>query len=153
MKRRTFLNWAGIGLLATYFPVALAACSRTNSDREADPAGDRNTTGTTTATDVSNQDFLSMGTVEELQSKDSLLNEESKIIVVKNSNGKLIALNPTCTHRGCTVNWETETNTFVCPCHQAKYAPDGKVLAQPATEPLATYEVKQENGEILVKVS
>jgi hypothetical protein len=34
MKRRTFLNWAGIGLLASYFPISLNACSQGSGDRD-----------------------------------------------------------------------------------------------------------------------
>ncbi|MEM7590021.1 MAG: Rieske (2Fe-2S) protein [Cyanobacteria bacterium P01_A01_bin.83] len=145
MKRRSFLNWAGIGLLASYFPVALAACSQTSDD---------NSSNQTESSDTSNaEDFVSVGTEAELQSDGYLLNEESKIIVVQDSEKQLLALNPTCTHQGCIVDWDSESNTFICPCHYAKYAPDGKVLAKPASEDLPTYEVKSENGEILVKVT
>ena len=139
MKRRTFFNWAGIGLLASYFPLALAACSQANSDR--------NTAKTTTQ-----EDFVSVGTIAELQSAGYILNEESKVVVVRDGE-EIIALNPTCTHRGCIVEWDSDSNILVCPCHNAKYAPSGKVLAQPAVEPLSTYEVQQKNGEILVKLT
>ena len=140
MKRRAFFNWASISLLASYFPVALAACSSSNSDRS------------TNATLKATEDSISMGTEAELQSAGYLLNEESKVMVVRDSEGAIVALNPTCTHRGCIVEWNQE-NTLVCPCHNAKFAADGEVLAQPAVEPLATYEVKQENGEILVELA
>ncbi|MBE9046737.1 Rieske (2Fe-2S) protein [Pleurocapsales cyanobacterium LEGE 10410] len=142
MKRRKFFNWVGVGLLASYFPVALAACS----------AGEDSTTATTEA-NPSAGDLLSLGTTAELQSAGYLLNEESEVIVVQDSEGQLIALNPICTHQGCVVQWQEASNTLVCPCHNAKYAPDGEVLAKPATAPLSSYEVKEENGEILVKVS
>ena len=137
MKRREFINWAGIGLIASYLPVALVACSD-NADLE----------------DVSQtEEMFSVGTVDELEANSYLLNEESKVIVVKNSEDKLIALNPTCTHQGCTVEWQQDSRTLVCPCHDAKFAPDGKVLAKPAPSPLSTYEVVEENGAILVKLT
>ena len=139
MNRRTFLNWAGIGLLASYFPIALAACSQTNSDRD--------TIETTTQ-----EDFVSVGIIAELQSAGYILNEESKVVVVQDGE-EIIALNPTCTHRGCIVEWDSDSNILVCPCHDAKYAPNGKVIAKPAVEPLSTYEVQQKNGEILVKLT
>ena len=142
MKRRAFLNWAGIGLLASYFPVALAACSD-NSDRTTNAAS---TAGT-------NEDTISMGTEAELESAGYLLNEESKVMVVRDSEGNNLALNPTCTHRGCIVEWNQESANLVCPCHNAKFSADGEVLAKPALEPLATYEVRQENGEILVELA
>lgn len=141
MNRRTFLNWAGIGLVASYFPVALAACQSSS---------DNSTSATPTA--AATEDFVSLGTEAELESTGYLLNEESKVMVVRDGEGSIVALNPTCTHRGCTVEWDNEANTLVCPCHNAKFASDGQVLAQPAVDPLSTYEVRQDNGEILVKL-
>ena len=138
MKRRTFFNWAGIGLLASYFPLALAACSQGSGDP----------IETTT-----NEDLVSVGTIAELESAGYILNEESKVVVVRDGEDKIIALNPTCTHRGCIVEWDSDSNILVCPCHNAKYAPSGKVIAKPAVEPLSTYEVQQENSEILVKLT
>ena len=143
MNRRTFLNWAGIGLVASYFPIALAAC-QSSSD---------NATSATPTAETATEDFVSLGTEAELESTGYLLNEESKIIVVRDRGGEIVALNPTCTHRGCILEWDSEASTLVCPCHDAKFAPDGEVLAQPAVEPLSTYEVRQDNGEILVKLA
>ena len=140
MKRRKFLNWVGIGLLASYFPVALAACTDADS----------NTAATTSET---NGKFANLGTTEELQQAGYLLNKELKVIVIRNSNNELSALNPVCTHQGCIVEWSQDANTLVCPCHNAKYAPNGEVLAAPAPAPLATYQVKEENGEIMVRLS
>ncbi len=137
MKRREFINWAGLGMIASYLPVALVACSKTSADAE-----DSNTSDS--------KEPLAVGTVAQLDETGFLLNEESKVMVVKDSSGKLMAVNPTCTHQGCTVDWEQDSSTFVCPCHNAKYAIDGKVLATPAPEPLSTYEVKEENGKVLV---
>ena len=136
MKRREFINWAGLGLIASYLPVALVACT--------------NNAGADDISDAEN--LLSVGMVAQLEKAGYLLNEKSKVMVVKDSNGKLMALNPTCTHRGCTVEWQQDSNTLACPCHNAKFATDGKVLAEPAKSPLDIYEVKEENGEILVNV-
>lgn len=143
MQRREFINWVGLGLIASYIPVALVAC--TENDTVASDASD--------ASDVSETEALPVGTVAALEEAGYLLNEESKVMVVKNSDGKLMAVNPTCTHQGCTVDWESDEAKFVCPCHNAKYAPNGKVLAKPAPSDLSTYEVKEENGEILVKLT
>ena len=32
MKRREFTSWVGLGLIASYLPVALVACSKTSAD-------------------------------------------------------------------------------------------------------------------------
>ncbi|WP_414546376.1 ubiquinol-cytochrome c reductase iron-sulfur subunit [Nostoc sp. CCY0012] len=40
--------------------------------------------------------------------------------------------------------------SFVCPCHDSKFAPDGKMLGGPATVALQTYIAKLEGGDVLV---
>ncbi|MCD1260250.1 ubiquinol-cytochrome c reductase iron-sulfur subunit [Paenibacillus athensensis] len=68
--------------------------------------------------------------------------------ISKDSNGKIFALNPTCKHLGCTVNWNDNPeykNQYFCPCHGAHYTQDGKNLAV-APKPLDEYDVKVENG-------
>lgn len=54
-------------------------------------------------------------------------------------------INPTCTHLGCTVNWQPEKDRFVCPCHGSQYDSQGRVLKGPAQHalPLVTVVVKQ----------
>ncbi|MGL5795308.1 MAG: ubiquinol-cytochrome c reductase iron-sulfur subunit [Waterburya sp.] len=143
MKRREFLNWVGLGLLASCFPVALAACSKTSSNN--------NNTALSNGSDGGN--FVSIGTSEELQKNGYLLDKNSKVIVVKDSNNQILAVNSVCTHRGCTVEWQKDSNTLLCPCHDAKFSPNGQVLSKPAKTPLASYEVKEENGAVLVKTS
>ena len=140
MKRREFINWAGLGLIASYLPVALAACSENSAKADNSPTADQG-------------EFLSLGTATQLDETGYLLDEKSEVLVIKDKDGQLSALNPTCTHQGCIVEWKKDANQLVCPCHNAKYAPDGKVLAKPAPEPLAIYEVKEENSEILVKTT
>jgi len=45
-----------------------------------------------------------------------------------------------CTHLGCTVNWRAETNDFICPCHDARFDADGKVIDGPPPRPLDRYD-------------
>ncbi|MFB8792021.1 MAG: ubiquinol-cytochrome c reductase iron-sulfur subunit [Potamolinea sp.] len=102
--------------------------------------------------------FQSIGTVAELNQKGQILNKESAgvpVLVVKTAaDAKSVsAVNPTCTHKGCTVDWKSDQNAFVCPCHQAKYSPDGKVIKGPAEKALPRYEAKIEGDTVLVKVS
>ena len=132
MKRREFIKWVGVGAIASYLPVALAAC-----------------TANKTANSDSTPEELSLGTTEQLETEGYLLNESAKVMVVKNSQGELIAVNPTCTHQGCIVGWEKDSNTLVCPCHNAQFTPDGTVLAKPASESLSTYEVTIKAKEVI----
>lgn len=137
MKRREFINWAGLGLIASYLPLALVACSESESID--------NTANT--------EELFSIGTVAQLEEAGYLLDKEAEVLVIKDSEGELKAVNPTCTHQGCIVDWSADENQFICPCHNAKYAPDGEVLAKPAPSSLSTYQLQEDNGNILVSLS
>ena len=51
----------------------------------------------------------------------------------------LLILNSRCTHLGCTVNWSENDQVYLCPCHDAKFDPQGKVLDGPPPRPLDRY--------------
>lgn len=138
MERREFLGWVGVGCVASSLPVAIASCSRQ------------------TPTPTPSSEFTPVGTVSQLKAEGELLDKESsvgRILMVQNPEDpeQILAVNPTCTHDGCTVKWESENSKFICPCHDAEFSPNGEVLKQPAEEPLATYTVKVEGDSILAK--
>lgn len=138
MNRRAFLNWVGVGWLASSLPMAIAACS-----------------SNTTQADTNNKGgFKSVGTVAQLSKNNQLLNKNSAVgavlVVRTNPTSNLSAVNPTCTHAGCTVTWAAKSQKFVCPCHESEFGTDGKVLKGPASEPLKTYKAKIEGNSVLV---
>jgi cytochrome b6-f complex iron-sulfur subunit len=143
MDRRQFLGWVTVGTLASSLHVVIAACTA-NTD-----------SGNETNESVSQpiQDFVVVGTVEELNQTGSIFQAENNIIVLRNAEAdSLVAFNSKCTHQGCDVSWDQGQGNLVCPCHNSVFAVDGNVIKGPADQPLARYEVKEENGEILVKI-
>jgi cytochrome b6-f complex iron-sulfur subunit len=146
MKRREFINWVGLGFLASSLPVAIAACS-----------GESSISANAGSNDAS-KGWQKVGTVKELDKNGQLLVENSPIgdvLVVGTSKAakNLMAVNPTCTHEGCTVGWQSKQDKFVCPCHRAEFARDGKVKQKPAKKPLKTYLAKIEAGSVFVKTA
>jgi len=149
MERREFLSWVGVGALAAYLPVAIAACSSETEGAREDAEDGQKTAAKTDA-----EGFKVIGTTAQLNEKGSILNEDLEVIVVRNpETNAIVALNSVCPHKGCNVEWDEEDNNLECPCHDSEFALDGKVLEGPAKEDLAVYEVKQEEDSILVKIA
>lgn len=75
---------------------------------------------------------------------------EDPIYLLRNGN-EYRALSPICTHRGCTV--EVQTDRLVCPCHGSTYDRDGQVLKGPAQRALARYPLTISGDEIVIEVA
>ncbi len=78
-----------------------------------------------------------------------------KRIALANVDGEYFAVDDTCTHAQCSLGGEgfLDGNVITCGCHGAQYdAPTGKVLALPAPAPLTSYQVKVEDGQVLIAV-
>lgn len=153
MNRREFLGWVGVGSLASSLPVALAACTpkATSESTDAKAPQANSSAGATSA-----DGYRTIGTVAELDKNGELLSQPAggnPALVIRDPNNAahLLAVNPTCTHAGCTVDWKQDQKAFVCPCHGSVYAPDGSVIHGPAQKPLSTYAAKQDGDRISVK--
>jgi cytochrome b6-f complex iron-sulfur subunit len=156
IKRRSFLSYFSIGWLVSCFPIALAACSTTKSTST--------TTATTDAPVADNKDttkptdpklaegFTAIGSVADLDKAGYLQTKTVAVIRDPANSKQLLAVNPKCTHKGCDVKWVAGEKKYECPCHDADFAADGKVLKGPATTSLATYPVKIVGTQVLVKV-
>jgi menaquinol-cytochrome c reductase iron-sulfur subunit len=77
-----------------------------------------------------------------------VLNERTSAWVMKDTQGRVLALAPGCTHLGCAYHWEPGRGEFICPCHASTFAPDGTVTAGPAPRPLDRYVTRVENGKL-----
>ncbi|MDF5713152.1 MAG: Rieske 2Fe-2S domain-containing protein [Rhizonema sp. NSF051] len=131
MNRRHFITGFGVGWVGSYLSVVIAACSSQASGN-----------------------WQTIGTLDELKKKGQLLDKNSPlgpVMVVDASKTNPVAVNPTCTHAGCTVQWKGNAKKFQCPCHGAEFGVDGKVQRGPATEPLKIYAAKIEGNSVLVK--
>src|SRR5690606_26151754 len=60
----------------------------------------------------------------------------SSIARYRDMGGTLHELSATCTHMGCTVEWNKVDLTWDCPCHGSRFDYDGTVLHGPASAPL-----------------
>lgn len=149
MERRTFLGWFSVGLVASSLPIALAACSQSDKKLGSSAPATNNVDNTPRS-----DGFIAAGTVAQLNKEGQIINKKSPIgalLVVRTNANTISAVDPTCTHKGCIVNWRATEKEFVCPCHDAIFAADGKAIEKPAKTPLVTYETKIDGDLVLVK--
>ena len=65
---------------------------------------------------------------------------------------KFKAYNGHCTHLGCSYAFDTEHQTFFCPCHRGQFdVKTGKVLAGPPPRPLDELAVEIRDSAVFVK--
>lgn len=76
---------------------------------------------------------------------------EKSVYVTKDNRGQLCVLSSVCPHLGCTVPWVSDKNEFVCPCHGAAYAPDGKRISGPSLRGMDSLETSVRNGQLMVR--
>ncbi len=72
----------------------------------------------------------------------------AKIIVV--NRGGLFAVSSACTHMGCDVKYDGKLGQLLCPCHGSQYGLDGANIKGPAKKPLKRYDVRAENGRVVI---
>lgn len=142
MERRKFLMMFGVGTVASYLPVAIAACSSLL---------------TPDAASAQSNGFLVVGTVADLDNAGQILKdtEIGTIAVVRSPNNpqNLAAVDPTCTHRGCTTSWDNNNQSYNCPCHGAKFDAYGNGISGPSGKPLRTYDATIQGNSVLVRKS
>jgi Rieske Fe-S protein len=62
----------------------------------------------------------------------------------------LKVLSNRCTHLSCRVTFKEETQTYDCPCHDAKFDIEGEVIYGPPPHPLDEYAHKVEEGVLYI---
>jgi nitrite reductase/ring-hydroxylating ferredoxin subunit len=77
-----------------------------------------------------------------------------KSVLLANIDGAYYAIGNICMHMQCTLtNGKLKGEIVECPCHGSQYnVKTGAVVRGPALKPEPKYDVKTENGQILVSV-
>jgi cytochrome b6-f complex iron-sulfur subunit len=78
--------------------------------------------------------------------------DNERIIVVNTGKDNFVACSAVCTHRGCEVAYEHGARQFACPCHNARYELDGKVVRGPAKKPLHSYPAEATESAVKIKL-
>ena len=72
------------------------------------------------------------------------------LLLVRDGNTTVRALNPVCTHRHCIVAYKRAEQRIECPCHGSQFKRDGQVLRGPAPRPLEVYPAELAGDQIIV---
>jgi cytochrome b6-f complex iron-sulfur subunit len=77
---------------------------------------------------------------------------EGKAIAVAVGD-EVVAFSSVCTHTGCTVDYDPDTQLLACPCHGSRFDPaaGAKVVGGPAPTPLPPVEVVVDQAAGVVK--
>ena len=74
------------------------------------------------------------------------------VFLVRTGDMEVLALDSTCTHLGCRVSWDAETQELKCPCHGGVYDTMGQVKAGPPPEPLHRIQTRIQGNQVQVQV-
>jgi cytochrome b6-f complex iron-sulfur subunit len=74
------------------------------------------------------------------------------ILLVRDGEDSVKAINSTCTHKKCQVKYKSESNDLFCKCHKSKFQLDGTVVSGPAPKPLATYPASMQGDQIVISL-
>ncbi len=97
--------------------------------------------------------FITAGVVKDFPLNSVTAVPEGQFYLTRQEDGSFLALSRTCTHLGCSVPWDKDSQKFICPCHGSTFDIGGEVLTPPATRALESYPLRIENGIIRVNIS
>ena len=75
-------------------------------------------------------------------------------IAVARTAGSLHAFSDICTHKGCSLSTgELDGTEIECECHGSVFdVASGAVINGPAAEPIATFPVREDDGNLSIEV-
>jgi 3-phenylpropionate/trans-cinnamate dioxygenase ferredoxin subunit len=98
-------------------------------------------------------DFITVGKVDDVPEGELRQYEVGgEDVAVANVDGELHAFSDVCTHRQCSLSeGDLDGTTVTCACHGSEFdVTTGDVLAGPAVEPVQSYEVSTEGGDLKI---
>lgn len=67
--------------------------------------------------------------------------EGNKVGIYKDTDDKIYAIKPMCSHLGCLLSWNSIDKTWDCPCHGSRFDYKGKNIYDPAIKDLDKYNL------------
>lgn len=98
-------------------------------------------------------EFRTVGKADEVgEGAMKVFDVDGTTVGVARIGGTLYGISDICTHRQCNLMPEDLDGTQIeCECHGSVFdVTSGAVINGPATEPIATYEAREEGGDLQV---
>ncbi|MCP4757235.1 MAG: Rieske (2Fe-2S) protein [Proteobacteria bacterium] len=137
LSRRSFLNtvWIGLGFVALgEFAWIGASFFKPRKSR----------------TDLKSEKFVEVGAVGDFAPGTVTPFRHGGFYLSRLENGGFLALSSRCSHLGCAVTWNPESERFECPCHSSVFDIKGEVVRPPAPRALDYFPVVVENNGVKV---
>lgn len=100
-------------------------------------------------------EWITVGKADEIAEGDATaFDVNGEQVAVSRVKGELRAFSDICTHRGCNLSLggEIDGTTIECECHGSVFdMVTGEVINGPATEPIATFPVSDEGGDLRIE--
>ena len=74
----------------------------------------------------------------------------SEVLIIRDTENSVRALNPVCTHKKGIVNYHPDLNKIKCPKHRSLYHLDGSNISGPSKIPLQTFSSELKGDKIII---
>ncbi len=92
-----------------------------------------------------------VGLPNDIPENDFRFIEDLKVYVFRGTGNEFHAVSAVCTHLRCTVAYQSDKDSFYCPCHGGVFDNHGNVLAGPPPKPLPFYHISlAPDGQLMV---
>lgn len=78
---------------------------------------------------------------------------EDNFYLIRDQEGGFLAVYSRCPHLGCTVNWNSEKERFLCPCHASSFDIYGDYESKPVPRALDIFPINIDSTLVKVDTS
>ena len=135
MKRRSFLKW----LLAIFSTVAVSSFVYPLLRFLAPPGSEAKA-----------QEIMLPKVDVPVGGAKNIVFNNTPAIIFNNKDKGYVALSKVCTHLGCIVEYNSERNSLICPCHAGIFDLEGNVRSGPPPKSLTRIPVRVEGENIVI---